>query len=270
MESSEKPSRPRLPGITALIIDDEQGAINSLRQMLREYCPQVTGLFAAETVRDALRSAAAVKPDLVFLDIEMPPLGSGFDFLKNCGDMQFGVIFTTAYPEYAVRAINAVQPWAYLVKPFSVSELTSALELAHHKIQQYRDFADQAAVRCGIILRDSRKGNIVLRMSDILFCKAEGSFTAFTFLRNQKIEKILASGNLGEYEAQLPSTFFCRTHHSFLVNLLHTERIERTGRNGVAHLLQSGLKVDVSVAKMDQLLRQLELFWADRSGWLAK
>ena len=266
MESRENSIQSGIPGITALIIDDEQGAINSLRQMLREYCPAVTGLFAAETVKDALKSAAAVKPDLVFLDIEMPPLGSGFDFLKNCADIQFGVIFTTAYPQYAVRAINAVQPWAYLVKPFSVAELTAALALAQQKIQQKREMAEEAAVRRGIVLHDSRKGNIVLRISDILFCKAEGSFTAFTLMRNQKIEKIIASGNLGEYEAQLPPAFFCRTHHSFLVNLLHTERIERTGRNGVAHLSQSGLKVDVSVSKMDQFLRQLELFWTTRPG----
>lgn len=265
MESTKKSGASKQGiGITALIVDDEQGAINSLRQMLREYCPQVQDIHAAETVKEAITAAGTAQPDLVFLDIEMPPLGSGFDFLNGCPNAQFGVVFTTAYPQYAIRAINAIQPWAYLVKPFSVSELTDAVKIAETKILQQRAWAEQIALRRGLVLHDSRKGNIVLRSKDILFCKAEGSFTAFWVTKNEKIEKIIASGHLGEYEAQLPKSLFCRTHHSFLVNMMYLQRVERTGRNGVAHLTQSDYKVEISVSRMEHVAHHLESFCTTR------
>lgn len=260
MESGKKATgRSANIGITALIVDDEHGAINSLRQMLHEYCPEVCSLYAAATVKEAVETANAAKPQLVFLDIEMPPLGSGFDFLKSCEDLDFGVIFTTAYPQYAVKAINTIQPWAYLVKPFSVAELKTAVETAMDKINRS---IEQGGTHPGIVLHDSRKGNIVLMVKDILFCKAEGSFTEFYVLTNEAIQKITASGYLGEYEARLPKLHFCRTHHSYLVNLAHIRRIERTGRNGIIHLTFSNLTADISVSKMDYFLQRLETYLA--------
>lgn len=258
MESGKKTvANPKTDGITALIVDDEPGAINSLRQMLVEYCPEVKELHAASTVREAVEKAGAQKPQLVFLDIEMPPVGSGFDFLRDCGKIDFGVIFTTAYPHYAIRAINSIQPWAYLVKPFSVAELRTAIEIAAEKINR---MAEVAGVHQGIVLHDSRKGNIVLMAKDILCCKAEGSFTEFYVLNNWKVQKYTASGYLGEFEAKLSNLHFCRTHHSYLVNLAHVRRIERTGRNGIAHLTCENLTADISVSKMDYFMRRLETY----------
>lgn len=246
--------------ISTLLIDDEIGAINTLRGMLKEYCPQIQVVGAAFSVNEAIQAAINLQPELVFLDIEMPPIGSGFDFLKNCGEIHFGVIFSTAYPQYAIRAINTVQPWAYLVKPYSVSQLQNAVKVAVEKVQQLDQSLLQVAGRQGILLNDSRKGTIVIRAGDIIYCQAGGSFTDIFVWKNQRIEKITSSRNLGEFEADLPRTLFCRTHHGYLVNLAYVERFERTGRNGIVHLRHTPVQVDVSVSKLEIFISQLEEF----------
>lgn len=239
--------------INALIVDDESGAVNTLRGMLGEFCPEVNIVGEANSVEEALRAASQYRPDLVFLDIEMPPFGNGFDFLKPFQQLPFGVIFTTAYPHYAVEAINTVQPWAYLVKPYRVVDLMAAVQTAVEKIQQRNaENASASPDKSGIIIADSRKGNIVIRTRDILYCHADGSTTDIVMKRQgqQRCEKISASKTLKELEQELPTTFFCRTHHSFLVNMAHIERWERTGRNGLIHLT-CGEKVEISVQRMD-------------------
>lgn len=241
--------------IRAMLVDDEIGAINTLRNMLGQYCPQVQICCVALSVQEALNAASAMQPDLVFLDIQMPPLGSGFDFLDQCVPVNFGVIFTTAHPQYAISAINQVQPWSYLIKPFSVAELKSAVAVAEGKIWEQNRRTSQLQ---RLVVQDSRKGTLVLRAEHILYCKADGGFTDFYVLRNNSIEKITSSRNLGEYEDELPETLFCRTHHSYLVNLSYVDRFERTGRNGIIHLATNGHKAYVSVAKMDHFSQRLE------------
>lgn len=246
--------------INALIVDDETGAVNTLRGMLGEFCPQVKIVGEANSVDEALRAVAQLHPELVFLDIEMPPFGNGFDLLKPFAQLPFGVIFTTAYPQYAVEAINTVQPWAYLVKPYRVVDLMAAVQAAGEKIQQKAiEPAGASPDKSGIIIADSRKGNLVLRTRDILYCHADGSTTDIMLLRQGKSEKISASRTLKELEQELPMAFFCRTHNSFLVNMAHIERWERTGRNGVIHL-PHGARVEISVQRMDFFVQQFTAF----------
>ena len=252
--------RPLSP-IKGLIVEDEIGAINTLRAMLKEYCPQVSICGIATTVEDAIKMAAKKKPDLVFLDIEMPPLGSGFDFLKNSTYSKFGVIFTTAYPQYAIEAINATQPWAYLVKPYSVAELRDSVNTAYEKWKKQVCFDFQTAGMQRVIVHDSRKGKVVFRADAIVYCKAAGGFTEIYIYRNKTIEKVVSSNNLGEYESEFPKVLFTRTHHSFLVNMAYVKTFERTGRNGTIHLsIPHDQQVEVSISKVDQFKIQLEEF----------
>lgn len=251
--------------LNALIVDDETGAINTLRGMLGEFCPQVRILGEANSVDEALRAVAHHMPDLVFLDIEMPPFGNGFDFLRPFQPLPFGVIFTTAYPNYAVQAINTIQPWAYLVKPYRVADLVQAVQTAAEKLRE-RGPASTAgrpagihADNAGIVIPDSRKGNVVLRVRDILYCKADGSATDIVVLRQGRSEKVPAYRSLKELEYELPGALFCRTHHGFLVNMTHIERWERTGRNGVIHL-PHGARVEISVQKMEHFEEKFNAF----------
>jgi two-component system, LytTR family, response regulator len=245
------PISPYRPTIKTVILDDEIGAINTLKQMLASYCPSVEVLLATVLVSEATTAVSVLRPDLVFLDIEMPPFGTGFDFLNRFTEINFGVIFTTAYAEYAVKAINSIQPWAYLIKPYSIIELKSAIGIAEEKMSLKNNSTLLAAQNQGMVIHDSRKGALVILASEILFCKADGSFTDFIIHKNGKTEKITASGNLKSYEKELPSSLFCRTHHGYLVNMMHIDRIVRTGRNATIHHKYSPLTTEVSVAKMD-------------------
>ncbi len=232
--------------INALLVDDEISALHTLRGMLAEFSPQVNVVATADSVEDALLKAQKWEPDLVFLDIEMPPFGSGFDFLQKCGQRRFGVIFTTAYPQYAVEAINIVQPWAYLVKPFSVAELVKAVQTSTEKI----NLLELSQEYLSIVVADARKGNIVIRVRDIVYCQADGNTTDLFVLKEKKTTRITASRTLKDIEEELPVALFCRCHHSFLVNLSCVDRYEKTGRNGVIHL-QNGAEAYISVAKME-------------------
>lgn len=257
MESDQNThATTELAKINTLVLDDEIGALKSLTYMLEAYCPNIRVVQATTLMTEALRTANEMSLDLVFLDIEMPP-SNGFDFLKQCTQPNFGVIFTTAYPQYAIKSINAIQPWSYLVKPYSVTELTEAVKIAEAKTALKYSSALQAAGQQALIIQDSRKGAIVLPAGSILYCKAEGSFTEFYVWRNERVEKITSSGHLGEFEAALPESLFCRTHHSYLVNLAFISRFERTGRNGLIYLRKEGITVQVSVSRMDYFSRRL-------------
>lgn len=243
--------------INTFIIEDEISAINTLRGMLEKYFPQINIVEEARTVSDALSKLQRNKPDLVFLDIEMPPFGNGFEFLEKSAHFSFGVIFVTAYPKYAVQAINNVQPWGYLVKPFSVGDLAKAIGIAAEKMGEGQGAHPNG--RHGILVSDARKGNIVIKFGDIVYCQADGATTDIFYLKNGVTTRLTASKTLKDIEEQLPSSTFCRSHHSYLVNLAHIERYVHTGRNGIIHL-RNGAEVSISVGKMDAFETQFNNF----------
>lgn len=245
--------------ITAMLIDDEISAINTLRGMLNQYFPQVEVVAESRSVGDALLKVSRYQPDVVFLDVEMPPFGSGFDFLTKSKQYGFGVIFVTAYPKYAVQAINEVQPWAYIIKPVNVAGLADAVETALEKLNQTTSKEPKISPTQSIIISDARKGNIVIRVLDIVYCQADGTTTDIFFEKGGKMVRMTASRTLKDIEEQLPDSCFFRSHHSFLINLLKVERYERTGRNGVVHFV-NGAEAPISVAKMEEFERTFNQF----------
>jgi two-component system LytT family response regulator len=244
--------------IQVFIVDDEISAINTLSGMLDQFCPQVKVLGHASTVGTAIEGIERLIPELILLDIEMPPFGNAFDLLRRLKHQKFGVIFTTAYPKYAIQAIREVQPWAYLVKPYSVQDLLDALNVADKKLQEING-SEFDETTTGIILPDARKGNIVVRFSEILYCRS-GQATVDVFVRrNGQIDKITTYKTLRDLEGELPEHFFCRSHNSFLVNMSHIERFERTGRNGIIHLPDQ-IQVQISVQRMGDFEEKFQAF----------
>lgn len=239
--------------IKALIVDDEASAIETLQGMLDKFCPQVSVVASVTSVEDALLALRQHDPSLVFLDIELPPFGKGFDLLRAVPERSFQVVFTTAYAEYAVQAINEAQPLGYLVKPYRVSDLVQVVLTAAKVAEAHATKrSDTPAIHQGIIIPDSRKGQIVIHVQHILYATADGSVTDIFVLRpSGQVEKITASRSLKDLENELPALLFCRTHHSFVVNLQHVLRYQRTGRNGII-FLPHGHKADISVAKMER------------------
>ena len=235
--------------LKAIIVDDERSAISTLSGMLGKFCPQVEVAAESTSVEDALLAIREHEPQVVFLDIELPPFGKGFDLITLMPERNFGVIFTTAYPQYAIQAINNVQPWGYLVKPFRVADLVLAVQTAQEKSAS-KSSKPEVNESQGILVPDQRKGNIVVPVRQILYCKADGSTTDIFVLQNDKIQKITGSFTLKVMEQQLPPTLFCRTHHSYLVNLAQILRYEKVGRSGIIHMPHD-IKVEISVLKME-------------------
>ncbi|HLP92590.1 MAG TPA: response regulator transcription factor [Saprospiraceae bacterium] len=246
--------------IRALIIDDELSAIETLRGMLGQFCPEVTIVAEATNIRIACEKAEQHKPNLVFLDIEMPPFSKGFDFLKKTQDLSYGVIFATAYPQYAVQAINEIQPWGYLIKPYRVADLVKAVKKAQEKINsEARQKIVSLPEYQRLIIPDHRLGKLVLNPMDILYCASDLGTSDIYFLKNGTVEKCTASKTLKELASALPAELFCRTHHKYLVNMSHILRYKRTGRNGIIVLSNDHI-IAISVMKMDDFEKTFQRF----------
>ena len=236
--------------ISTLIVDDEIGAINTLRGMVSMYCPELQIVGHARSVPAAVGMMHELKPDLVFLDIEMTPSGNGFDFIDQTRQYAYGVIFTTAYPQYAIQAIKMIQPWYYLVKPIDLLELQEAVKVAVRKIQDNME-SDTGQADHNLVIPVGRKNNAILKMRQILFCKADLSVSEIYLLKEGGLEKVTAFCTIGNLEKRLTGHGFFRSHHGYLVNMHKLEGYARNGRSGIAYLPE-GFQVPVSVSKMKE------------------
>src|SRR5688572_2568588 len=119
--------------IKSIIVDDEPKSRNNLRDLLKEYCPQIEIIGEASSVAETLKLTKQKQPDLLFLDIEMPG-GSGFDLLKSISNPGFEVIFVTAFDKYGIQAVKfcAID---YILKPIDILELSRAVEKAQLQIE---------------------------------------------------------------------------------------------------------------------------------------
>lgn len=245
--------------ITAIIIDDEKMARTLLAGMIEEFVPDIEVLEQCIDLPSGVKAIHKHKPDLVFLDIEMPGF-SGLELLDffDPEEVHFSIIFTTAYNQYAVQAfkLSAID---YLLKPIEPHELEQSIE-RYKKNNQPPDYS---------ILKSNLDGNLPQKIAlhsvnsikfvetdEILFMKAEGSYTDIT-LRGGKT--ITVSKGLKKYEEILagnPSFFRC--HKSYLVNLKYITEYIKT--DGGSLLIENEFHVSVSTEKVNELF--------DLLGWL--
>lgn len=205
--------------IKALIVDDESKALNLLKVTMERNFPGEFILETAQGGEEGLAKLTSFKPDLLFLDIEMPSM-SGFDLLAAIPDVDCKVIFTTAYNQYAIRAIryNALD---YLLKPINPSELKEAVirfQLQQNKKEVYskqlENFFSNKDKNLAITTYD---GVVFLEVDKIIRCEADLNYTKFILLDNKTF---LSSKTLKEYEDLLSvHKNFLRVHRSHLVNL---------------------------------------------------
>lgn len=246
--------------INTIIVDDEAAAIKTLRGMLAGFCPQVNVVGDGTSVEQAVQLTETHRPDLVFLDIEMPPMGSGFDFLRLAKPINFEVIFTTAYPQHAIKAINLTQPLAYLIKPYSVTDLVDAVDVATKKILDRPQKLPTGTEEQGFIIPGSKKGNLVLRYKEVVCCQADKMLTQLYLQRNGTFEKANGFISLGELENSLPDTFFLRIHNSYIINLSHVTSFDLSSRAGVVYLT-NGMEVPVSGNNVKIFKERFDLFF---------
>ena len=249
--------------IKALLVDDEQRAIDSLQLMIEKFIPEIDQIIICTDPRKCPQVIHAMKPDLMFLDIKMPYL-SGFDLLNLIPNKRFKVIFTTAYDEFAIKAIR-FSALDYLLKPIDVDELISAV---NRFMQSNDDRKHQHALFKNMTHNMQTQGSNQLRLAlpgsdgiqflmphEIIRCEAAGNYTVFHI---HGAKQQIISKTLGEYEELLSPYHFIRTHKSHLVNL---DFISYVDHNGFV-ILNDSSKVEVSRRRKGEVmaaLRQLSI-----------
>lgn len=243
----------------AIIIDDEKRARVSLALLLQEYCPQITVVAECENLPEGVKAIRKLQPDLVLLDIEMPG-HSGLELLDffDENDVNFSIIFTTAYNEYALQAFkfSAVD---YLLKPINPEQLTEAisrLEKQKQKVANYKllketinqDSLTKIAVPSGNTL-------IFIDTTKISYIKGEGAYSE-VFCNNGT--KHLVSRNLKNFEDILClDTRFMRVHKSYIVNFEQVVAYNKS--DGGSLELETGIHIPVSQDKGQNILDRIQI-----------
>jgi len=243
--------------IRAILIDDELNSIETLSILLANYCPEVEIIDKCMSAKKGLEAIESLKPELVFLDIEMPIM-NGFELLEQIKQINFCIIFTTSYDQYAIRAFQ-FSALDYLLKPIGPKELVNAVS----KVQSQKSFpsAEQLNMLMGRIKNEGRsftkvavptaEGFELIPSEEIIFCEATDNYTYF-FLKSK--EKIIACRTLKEIETRLNDfEFFIRVHHSYIINLNEVKKYVR-GDGGYL-VMCNGATVNVSRNRKDALLK---------------
>jgi len=245
--------------ISAIHVEDEPRNIELLESLVKAHCNDLVNLVGnARNTRDALALIRNKKPQLVYLDIELNR-GNAFELLEelhNSGELDFQVIFITAYNEYAVKAFryNAID---YLLKPISIDELKEATLKALNKINQLTGNENilMALNQLKINLNISKvgipvaDGVLFTKTDDIVRMEAKGSYTIL-YLADGK--KITSTKNLKDFETILPEGIFFRVHHSWIINLKFLRKYYR-GKSSYMEM-EDGSTVSVSIRKKGKFL----------------
>ena len=241
------------------IVEDEKHSRETLKNLLEEFCNDVVIVGMAGSVSEAIEMIKIKKPELVFMDIELQT-GTGFDVLDSLSNEHFEVIFTTAFEQYAIKAIK-FSSIDYLLKPIDIEELQSAVEKARVKkdAQEYQkqlevlltNFKQPNGENRNICL-STAEGIEFVKIQDIIYCEANGSYTNFLLKEGKKI---IVSKHLKEYETLLSEHAFMRVHNSFLINLLEVQRFVKT--DGGYILMKNDDTISISQKKRDEFMEKM-------------
>jgi two-component system LytT family response regulator len=246
--------------ITAVLIDDEANNLDNLNRLLTQYCPDVEVIGTATNASTGKRLITTQRPDLVFLDIQMPG-ENGLQLLQQLASLDFQLIFVTAYDQYGIQAVKfaAVD---YLLKPINPRELKEAVRKAilRHgersrnaqlenllQLLQRQPFKEEHRIAL-TTLKETR----FLYTRQIIRCESDNNYCYF-FLNNG--EKLLVSKPIYEFEPILKDYGFIRCHQSHLVNKEHIRSWVR--EDGGYLLLDNGDTVPVSRGKKEAVLQAL-------------
>ncbi len=258
-----------MPTIKTILVDDEPRGLKSLQKLLQFHCPAVEVISCCSSATEAKNEIFELHPDLVFLDIAMPGK-TGLDMLTELPEVNFEVIFVTAYSDYMTQAFHfsAVD---YLIKPVDEELLTQAVSRVEKKLERkVNDYVttkkdeletfiynmQHDSVNQKKLCIPSLTGFQVIEIADIIYCEASTNYTNFYFTHRSPI---CASKQIHEYEQLLSDCNFIRTHKSFLVNMQHIKEYVR-GEGG-SLILSNGSEVEVSRRKKDWLMTKMKSFY---------
>jgi two-component system, LytTR family, response regulator len=246
--------------LKAIIIDDEPDCVKLLALQLKMYCPQVDVVAACTSSTEALIQIQALQPQIVFMDIEMPVM-NGFQLLEKLGEINFSLIFVTAYDQFAVKAFrfNALD---YLLKPIDGKELTKAVAKAMQQkpgTQQLQSLKQQLHAgdkyQPDKIALPYQNGVTFTEIKSVLYCEADNNYTRFYIAGGQQY---IVSKTLGDIQEVLEERNFLRVHRQYLVNLDHIKKYVRGEGNYL--VMSNDENIPVARNKKEKLI--------ERFGWL--
>lgn len=239
----------------ALVVDDDINVREGFVKLIGSICPSVSQIFQAQGVKTGAEAIRKHSPDIVFLDVEMED-GTGMDLVAKFSDINFQLIFITAFNKYAIEAFkfSAID---FLLKPISSDDLKRSVDRAVKNINNKNVMQQLAILQESlkeiksedkkIVLNDSESIHFI-KVSEIVRCEADGGYTKF-FFSNRK--ELLISSSLKEYEDLLVPYGFSRVHHSHLINLNKILRFDR--KDGGFLVMENGEHVPISKRKKDEL-----------------
>ena len=245
--------------IKAIIIDDERHSCDALKMLLDKCCPQIVVTAICNSGEEGIKKIGELNPQLIFLDIEMPHL-NGFQMLEQLTTINFEIIFTTSYDQYAITAFK-FSALDYLLKPVDREELQKAVQKVSSKItppvsQQLEILLqkiNQPAMTVQRIALPTMQGLEFVPVDSIISCSSSNNYTEF-LLKDKK--KLLVSRTLKEVEDMLAEHSFLRVHNSHVVNLNAITRYVK-GEGGYL-VMTDASSVDVSRSRKELLMQKLQ------------
>jgi len=254
--------------IRAVLIDDEELALTALGGKLAEYCPDVQVLKTFDNPLEALQQMSGLNADVVFLDIEMPRM-NGFTFLQRLEKINFEVIFTTAYSQYAIQALR-ISALDFLLKPVDVNDLKEAVKRLRARIESRRQLAEshegnhtleeqlqvllqyqqKESHSLGLIALPARDGLEFIDVNEIIKIESDSVYSILYLVNNKKM---VITRTLKEMEEMLSPHHFFRVHKSYIINLRFVRKYIR-GEGGTV-LMSDGSTVEVSRRSKQDFLK---------------
>ena len=242
--------------IRAILIDDELPSLQNLEQKITEFCPDIKIIGSTQKPEEAIQLIEHSRPDVIFLDIEMPRM-NGFKMLEEIREKDFDIVFTTAYSLYAIDAVR-ISAFDYLVKPVSVKDLQNCVA------RLFKDQAKQTPEKLDVLrqnLSDSRSQNDKITIStnegvefieikNILRIESSSNYSKMFFTDGKSL---LVTKLLKDFEEILTPYRFYRIHNSHLINLSYIKKYIRG--DGGQVVMQNDEIIDVARRKKEEFLK---------------
>lgn len=245
--------------LKAILVDDEPNSVQLLARQLEQHCPQVQVLGQVTDSTEAIELIKAVKPDVVFLDIEMPEM-NGFQLLEQFENIAFSVIFVTAYDEFALKAFR-FSALDYLLKPVEITDLLAAVSKVERQQRlDYRQldllkFQYQSGQYPQKLAVPYQGGVIFVELKEIVYCESDSNYTKLVLTSGKHH---LLSKTLREVQEFLEGRNFLRVHRQYVVNLDHI-RIYKKGEGNYL-VMSNDVSIPVGRQQKDRLMQHF--------GWL--
>lgn len=242
----------------AIIVDDEKAALTTLEKKLNLYSSSIDVVALANSAKEGLQAIHKHKPDIVFLDIEMPWM-NGFEMLECIGDqIDFDVIFVTAYDQYAIKAFKT-KAIDYLLKPVDKDDLIECIKrlqgsknrFTKRTISDLKELVEQPNSTERILIHGIDTIE-VLSKNDIIYCQADSNYS---YIYTKENRKITASKTLTSLEQELDPNIHIRIHRSYIINLNDVKQFSTS--DGYEVVLRTGERLPVSRRKKEALLAAL-------------